>query len=146
MQTGVGGSRCNNEGSKFRKTGRCGGGSRGGRCAGKAYGRGPAARPTYVYSEGQKGAAKRAESPEVRLVLHWFPEQEGLVANKNRCKRRKRGEDWFCWGEWWWQVYWAQSYVVGTLCSSYLCVFRGTEGSREACEKSRGPFSLILEP
>ena len=27
--------------------------------------------PTSVYSEGQKGAAKRAESPEVRLVLHW---------------------------------------------------------------------------
>ena len=27
--------------------------------------------PTSVYPKGQKGAAKRAESPEVRLVLHW---------------------------------------------------------------------------
>ena len=27
--------------------------------------------PTSVYPEGQKGAAKRAESPEDRLVLHW---------------------------------------------------------------------------
>ena len=42
-----------------------------------------------MYSEGQKGAAKRAESPEVRLVLHWFPEQEGFVANKNKCKRER---------------------------------------------------------
>ena len=42
-----------------------------------------------MYSEGQKGAAKRAESPEVRLVLHWIPEQEGLVANRNKCKRER---------------------------------------------------------
>ena len=35
--------------------------------------------------------------------------------------------------------------VVG-LDQSYLCVFRGTEGSREACGKSRGPFSLTLDP
>jgi len=39
--------------------------------------------PTSVYPEGQKGAAKRAESPEVRLVLHW--EQKcaaGIASNR----------------------------------------------------------------
>ena len=42
-----------------------------------------------MYSEGQKGATKRAESPEVRLILYWFPEHEGSVANESSCKRER---------------------------------------------------------
>ena len=39
--------------------------------------------PTSVYPEGQKGAAKRAESPEVCLVLHWEQfSAAGIASNR----------------------------------------------------------------